>query len=86
MRRPIDRLPDSNLDRVAAITAGIAERIRDDDPRRLFSELSSLCELHPAKAAQILMVFGAWFDPYVTTKTLGDRAEAITETRLAVAV
>lgn len=69
--------PDPNLHRVARIACELADRIRDDDPRRLFDELVNLCHRHPAKASQVIMALLAWFDTDATTTQLGDRAEAI---------
>lgn len=81
MRRKLDRSPDSDLNNVADIAVGIAEKIRDHDPRRLFDELTALCRWHPAKAAQLIMTFAAWFDPDVPVQTLWQRVDAITADR-----
>ena len=79
----IDWTPDSNLHRVARFAAELADRIREEDPRELYEELTSLCHRHPAKATQMLMALAAWFDPEQTTAQLVARAEAITEARVA---
>lgn len=78
----IDLIPDPNLDRVARITRQLAERIRDEDPATLFRELQALCREHPAKAAQIIVCFAAWFDPDEEPETLVARARAVTTSRV----
>ncbi len=83
MTAALDLRPDPDLDHVAEITYGIAERIRDEDPRRLFNELVNLCARHPAKAAQVVMTFAAWFDPEDTTEVLWARVRGITAARTA---
>lgn len=77
-RPPFDRDPDPDLDNVADIAFAIAEKIRDEDPRRLFDELTHLCRNHPAKAAQIVMAFAAWFDPETPVGVLWERVAGIT--------
>ncbi|MFA5608324.1 MAG: hypothetical protein WDA07_14295 [Leucobacter sp.] len=79
-----DLSPEPDLDQVAEIALGIAERIREEDLRRLFEELQALAHKHPAKFAQVVMCLAAWFDPNVTTQTLWERVESITRSRLAV--
>ncbi|MCA2275470.1 hypothetical protein JF780_05620 [Mycobacterium intracellulare] len=81
MRRRLDRTADPDLDNVADIAVGVAEKIRDHDPRRLFDELADLCRWHPAKAAQLIMTFAAWFDTDVPVHTLWARVYAITADR-----
>jgi hypothetical protein len=83
MNTALDLNPDSDLDRVAEIAYGIAERIRDEDPRRLYNELVNLCHRHPAKAAQIVMAFAAWFDPDEHTEVLWARVRGIAAARTA---
>lgn len=75
--RAVDWNPDSNLDRVGRITAQLGERIRDEDPRRMFDELVKLCAEHPGKAAQLIMCFAAWFDPDEDDTELVSRARAV---------
>lgn len=75
--RAIDCSPDPNLDRVAHIAADLGDRIRDEDPRRIYDELVLLCRFHPAKAAQLLMCFAAWFDPDEPASELIGRARAV---------
>ena len=60
---------------IAAEAVDIAERIRHVDPGQLHNELTNLCESAPAKAAQILMAFAAWFDLDITAAELRLRAE-----------
>jgi hypothetical protein len=79
----VDLRGERNLDVVARIAAELAERIRDEDPARLFNELVSLCQYHPAKAAQLLMTHAAWLDPDTPVSVLTDRAEAISAARVA---
>lgn len=81
MKAALDLSCDHDLDRVAEITAELAERIRDEDPRRVFNELVGLCAHHPAKAAQVIMTFAAWFDPETPTRALWARVESITRPR-----
>lgn len=81
MKPRVDRAPDPDLDNVASIAFGIAEKIRDDDPRRLFDALADLCRRHPAKAAQLIMTFAAWFDTEVPVHTLWARVQDITADR-----
>lgn len=78
----VDYAPEDNLNRVATRAAALADRIRDEDPRELFDELVGLCAGHPAKAAQLLMAFAAWFDPEEETGVLVSRARAITNARV----
>lgn len=85
MRRKLDRSPDPDLDHVAKIAVGVAEKIRDDDPRQLFEALADLCRWHPAKAAQLIMTFAAWFDPDVPVHTLWGRVADITADRTGAA-
>lgn len=81
MSKRVDFNPDPDLDNVASIAFGIAEKIRDDDPRRLFEALTDLCRRHPAKSAQVIMAFAAWFDPDVPVQTLWGRVHEITRDR-----
>lgn len=76
-----DFAPDPNLDRVARITAELGLRIREEDPIRIFRELVDLCRYHPAKAAQVIMCFAAWFDIEQTSEELVSRASAISAAR-----
>lgn len=78
-----DFAPDQNLNRVARITADLGQRIREEDPDRLFGELINLCHDHPAKAAQIIMCFAAWFDIEQKTDELVARARAASAYRAA---
>lgn len=71
----VDYAPTRNIDRVADDAIDIAERIRRVDPYRLYGELVELCALHPAKGAQLLMAFAAWFDLDLTLPDLQIRAE-----------
>lgn len=79
----IDLIPEPDIDVVAARAHALTERIRDDDPRRIYTELTNLSQRHPAKAAQIIMALAAWIDPDEGTRTLGDRAESVTRSRIA---
>lgn len=79
----VDMTYEPDVDQIAAIASGLGERIRDDDPRAMFDELVNLCRRHPVKAAQLLMCFAAWFDPFERARVLGDRAEAITARSVA---
>lgn len=81
MTTRVDYAPDPDLDQVASVAFGVAEKIRDDDPRRLFDELTRLCRRHPAKAAQLLMTYAAWFDPETPVHTLWARVQDITADR-----
>lgn len=81
MSKRVDFAPDPDLDNVASIAFGIAEKIRDDDPRRLFDALTDLCRRHPAKAAQVIMAFAAWFDTETPVHTLWGRVHEITRDR-----
>lgn len=71
----VDYSPARDIDRVANNAIDIAERIRHVDPHRLYGELVELCRMEPAKAAQILMAFAAWFDLDISTNELQIRAE-----------
>ncbi|AGI12994.1 hypothetical protein PBI_BUTTERS_47 [Mycobacterium phage Butters] len=79
--RQIDMTPETSLDRVANIAIDVAEKIREDDPRRLYAELVNLAQWHPAKAAQITMALAAFFNPDEGIDTLRRRVEAITAPR-----
>lgn len=81
MRRRLDRTLDPDLDNVADIAFGIAEKIRDHDPQRLFNALVDLSRWHPAKTAQLIMAFAAWFDPETPVHTLWARVADITADR-----
>lgn len=70
--------PDTDLDRVAGIACDIADRINPTESARMACELARLCHNHPMKAAQLIMVFAAWFDRDATTSTLWARVEALT--------
>lgn len=82
--RQIDMTPESSLERVANIAIDVAEKIREDDPRRLYAELVNLAQWHPAKAAQVTMALAAFFNPDEGTATLRRRVEAITAPRCRV--
>ncbi|AMS02059.1 hypothetical protein SEA_JAMIE19_42 [Mycobacterium phage Jamie19] len=82
--RQIDMTPESSLERVANIAIDVAEKIREDDPRRLYAELVNLAQWHPAKAAQVTMALAAFFNPDEGTATLRRRVEAITGHRCRV--
>lgn len=73
----VDMRPDPNLDRVGRIAAELGDRIRDEDPKRLYDELVLLCRYHPAKAAQLLMCHAAWLDPDEETSELVARARSV---------
>lgn len=81
LTRTVDLSLEADLDVVAEVAFGLAESIRDDHPDRVFRETVSLCELHPARAAQVMLALAAWFDPEVSVKILWSRVEAITELR-----
>lgn len=78
----VDFNPEKNLHVLARYAAELGERIREEDPREMFDHLRDFTLRHPVKAAQLLMVFAAWFDPDATTETLNLRAENITRTRI----
>lgn len=82
----IDWAPEPNLHLVARDAAELGERIREEDLRGIFDELQHMAHHRPAKAAQLLMCFAAWFDPEETTETLTRRAVSITENRVARAL
>ncbi|KLO31902.1 hypothetical protein ABW16_01925 [Mycolicibacter heraklionensis] len=71
----IDYAPTRNIDRVADDAVEIAEKIRRVDHYQLYGELVELCAMHPAKGAQLLMAFAAWFDLDMTMVDLQIRAE-----------
>ncbi|WP_181048877.1 hypothetical protein [Mycobacterium kansasii] len=75
----IDLCYDSDMDNVAGIALDVAEKIRRDEygRRELFNEIVGLCRWHPVKAAQLLMVFAAWFDD-APDEILDDRVRSIT--------
>lgn len=52
-RIQVDLTLDTDMDRVAEVAYGIAEKLRENDLRELHNELVSLCRWHPARAAQI---------------------------------
>jgi hypothetical protein len=82
--RRIDFAGEQDMDALAEYSYSIAEKLRDEDPHRLFEELTALAQWHPAKAAQVVMTLAAWFDPNVTTALLWNRVEGITEDRREV--
>lgn len=77
----IDYKPDHDLDRVAGIAVDLGERVREEDPRRMYDDLVDLCAKHPAKAAQLIMCFAVWFDPNTTTSELIARAQEVSGAR-----
>lgn len=79
-----DYMPEPDLDRVAEVALTIVEKLREDDPRRLFNELVGLAEKHPAKYAQVTMCLAAWFNPAEPVQTLWQRVESIPATRREV--
>lgn len=82
MRRiQVDLTLDTDMDRVADVAYGIAEKLRENDLRQLHNELVSLCRWHPARAAQILTALAAWFDPETPCSVLWARCESITAAR-----
>lgn len=82
----VDFMPDEDLNRVGEVTFELANRIREEDPQELFRQLVTLCAEHPAKAAQMLMTFAAWFDPFEETEVLVGRARGVASRGRAVAV
>lgn len=72
----IDLKPETNLDQLAGIAIDLAEKVRRDDPVVVQRHVQSLCQLHPAKAAQIVMVLAVWLDPETPVNELWRRAEA----------
>lgn len=83
MTRPdVDHSLDPDLDRVAQIALDLVEKIRDEDPRRMFEQLCLLAELHPAKYAQITMALTAFVNPDESSGELIDRVWAITDSRV----
>lgn len=78
----IDMQPEPDLDLVAGRAYDLTERIRQEDPRRVHAELSNLCRLHPAKAAQMMMALAVWINPDDGTLTLIQRAENVTRCRV----
>ncbi len=78
----VDLTLDPDIHRVARISFELSERIREDDLEEMFAELVSLCQHHPAKAAQMIMVLSAWLDPETNTTVLWERVERITRARV----
>lgn len=74
--------PDPDVHRVARISFELSERIREADLEEMFAELVSLCQNHPAKAAQVIMVLSAWLDPDTPVGELWARVEGITQSRV----
>lgn len=79
----IDWAWESNPHVVARYAAELGDRIREEDPAAMFDHMANFAHRHPAKAAQVLMTLAAWFDPEQSVKTLTDRVEAITASRIA---
>lgn len=77
-----DYTAETDLDDLADIAFGIAERVRDENPNTVRSHLIGLCERHPVKAAQVLMVLAVWFDPEITTGQLWERVNRAAESRV----
>lgn len=78
----VDLTPEPDLDHLAAIAVGIAEKIRTDNLTVMRDQLIQLCRQHPVKASQVIMVFAAWFDlDEVTTQTLCKRAGSVAAAR-----
>lgn len=87
MRRPgVDQSYETDLDRVAEDALDLVERLREDDPRRVFEQLRLLAELHPAKYAQITMTLAAFVNPDEGTVALQRRVDAIAENRAHLSV
>ena len=81
-----DWAPECNLHLVARDAAELGERIREEDLREIFDDLQEMAHRQPAKTAQLIMCFAAWFNPDDTTETLTRRAESITQARVARAL
>ncbi|SKS43599.1 Uncharacterised protein [Mycobacteroides abscessus subsp. abscessus] len=64
----------------------LVERLREDDPRRVFEQLRLLAELHPARYAQIAMALAAFVNPDEGTVALQRRVDAIAESRARLSV
>ncbi|WP_100523089.1 hypothetical protein [Mycobacteroides abscessus] len=77
----MDQSYETDLDRVAEDALDLVERLREDDPRRVFEQLRLLAELHPAKYAQITMALAAFVNPDEGTVALQRRVDAIAENR-----
>ncbi|MBN7484618.1 hypothetical protein I3U67_03305 [Mycobacteroides abscessus subsp. abscessus] len=77
----MDQSYETDLDRVAEDALDLVERLREDDPRRVFEQLRLLAELHPAKYAQITMTLAAFVNPDEGTVALQRRLDAIAENR-----
>ncbi|PIJ36761.1 hypothetical protein BMW24_003605 [Mycobacterium heckeshornense] len=78
----VDLTLEADMDTVAEIAYGIAEKLRDSDLRVLHSELVNLCRCYPSKAAQIITALAAWFDPETPVSVLWERVESITRSRV----
>lgn len=72
-----DMDPETDMDALAQIAAGIAQRLRTDDRNVLLDQLAQLCHQHPVKAAQLVMVFAAWHNPDEPVSALWARVESI---------
>lgn len=79
----VDMAPESDVDVIAQRAFAVVERLRDDDPRRILSELANMCRVRPTQAAQMIMALAAWVDPAEPTATLWERVERITQERIA---
>lgn len=82
----VDLTLDEDMDRVAEVAYGVAEKLRESDLGELHNELVSLCRWRPAKAAQIITALAAWLDVEATTGELWARVEAITASRVKEAL
>ncbi|ORA77270.1 hypothetical protein BST28_18570 [Mycolicibacter kumamotonensis] len=70
----IDMTPETDMDKLAEIAAGLHERMVDS-PERLRAELVGLWSKHPVRAAQLTMCLVAWFDPDTPCSELWRRVE-----------
>lgn len=81
-RKTVDWTLDRNLDRVGRYAVGLAERIRDEDPREMFDDMQDFARRHPAKCAQIVMTLAALVDPSESPEVMAARVESITASRV----
>lgn len=79
----LDFALDTDLDRVAKTAMSIVSDVRDIDPQRTLSTLTTLCATEPGRMAQVLMCLGVWVDPDDTTDALTRRAIDAAGTRAA---
>lgn len=80
----IDWTIEPDPGRVGDIALDLAERIRDEDPREIFDEVTNLAHRHPRRFAQLLVSLAALVDPSESLERMNQRLAGVVANRVEV--